>query len=448
MITCVLVLCSASYGNSQGTSSPYSAFGVGLVNNSQQAAFSSMGNVRIANTDSILLNIANPASFAFIAYQMPIVNIGISQRFNKYETSIDYKTKYDFALNNISMGFKMGQRWGMAFGLLPYSRVGYDIVAYDDFQGSVLTNRFQGEGGLYNVFLGLAYRPLNLRNHKISIGASGKYLFGRNEEIRIVEFDQSLSNYYNSKVSNSLRVSGFSGDFGLQYQGRFNSAFALNFGLTYSIGSNMNANDDIFAYTFTYIGSTIRVENLIDTVEYVEDVSGKVRIPHIFRTGFNLEFKDTNVAHTNKYRILWGIDVDYEPWSQYQREFNDVVTGDNLGDYVRLATGIQYTPHYLYYDKSPNINYFARVNYRLGFQYAATSVNANGRRIDLMELTAGFGFPLAIKKSSASINLGVGLGQRGTTENNLVKESYVGIYFGLSLSPGVNNLWFRKRKYD
>lgn len=444
----LFALLAVSYSFGQGTSSPYSSFGVGLINNTQQAAFNSMGNVRIANTDSVLLNIANPASYAFIGYGMPIVNIGITQKFNKYETSIDYKTKYDFAFNNLSMGFKMGKRFGMAFGLLPYSRVGYNITTISDFQGTALLNRFEGEGGLYNVFLGFAGRVLSERNHIISIGANGKYLFGRNESVRLLEFDNSLTNYYNSKVSNSLRMRGFSGDFGLQYQARFSRAFAMNFGFTYSIGTKMKAFDDIFSYTFIYIGSDIRVENVIDTVEFVEDVEGKVQLPHIFRTGINLEFKDTNIGHTNKYRILVGVDYDYEPWSQYQVVFNDVVSGDNLGEYHRLGLGIQYTPHYIYYDKSPNINYMARVNYRLGFQYAGTAIRTSGSRITMMELTAGLGFPLAIKKSSASINLGVGLGQRGTTENNLVKESYVGIYFGLSLSPGVNNLWFRKRKYD
>jgi hypothetical protein len=444
----LFVLVSSSYSFSQGTSSPYSSFGVGLINNYQQAAFSSMGNVRIANTDSVLLNVANPASYAFIGFGMPIVNIGITQKFNKYETNIDYKTKYDFGFNNLSMGFKMGRRWGMAFGLLPYSRVGYDIVAVDDFQGTNLINRFQGEGGLYNVFLGLACRVIDQRNHKLSLGINGKFLFGRNEGITLIEFDPSLSNYYNSKVSNSLRMNGFSGDLGIQYQARFNRAFALNLGFTYSIGGDLKAYDDIYAYTFSYIGSELRVEQVIDTVEYVEDVRGKVTIPHIFRAGVSFEFKDTNIAHTNKYRFLLGVDLDYEPWSQFKQEFNDIVSGDNLENYTRLAIGFQYTPHHFYYDKSPNINYFARVNYRIGFQMANTAIETSGTRIGHMELTAGFGFPLAIKKSSASINLGVGLGQRGTTESNLVKESYVGIYFGLSLSPGVNNLWFRKRKYD
>lgn len=432
----------------QGTSSPYSAFGVGLINNSQQAAFNSMGNVRIANTDSVLLNISNPASYAFISSGMPIVNIGISQKFNKYETATDSKNKYDFAFNNLSMGFRMGKRFGAAFGLLPFSRVGYNVLTTTDFQGTDLINRFEGKGGLYNVFIGFAGRVLNQRNHIISLGANAKYLFGRNESLREIEFDNSLSNYYNSKVSNSLRIRGFSGDFGIQYQGRLSRAFAINFGFNYSIGSKLQSFDDVFSYTFIYIGSDIRVENVIDTVEFVEDVKGSTRLPHRFNTGFNLEFKDTNISHTNKYRILVGVDYDFEPWSNYQVEFNDIVVDNNLSDYHRLALGIQYTPHYIYYDKSPNISYFARINYRLGFQYAGTSIFTGGRKINMMELSAGFGFPLAIKKSSASVNLGVGLGQRGTTENNLVKESYVGIYFGLSLSPGANNLWFRKRKYD
>ncbi|MCB0477782.1 MAG: hypothetical protein KDC84_06445 [Crocinitomicaceae bacterium] len=432
----------------QGTSSPYSAFGVGLINNNSQASFASMGNVRIANSDSVLLNYSNPASYCFISTGMPIVNIGVTQRFNKYETSVDYKTKANFTFNNLSMGFRMGKRFGAAFGLLPYSRVGYSIVATEDFQGTPLINRFEGKGGLYSFFIGFAGRLLNARNHVISLGVNGKYLFGKNEAVRILEFDQSLSNYYNSNVSTSLRLRGFSGDVGLLYQARFSDAFAMNLGLTYSIGTNLKAFDDIFSYTFVYIGTDIRVESVIDTVEYVEDVEGRTRLPHILKAGLNFEFKDPDINHKNKYRILLGVDYDYEPWSNYQEVFNDVVSNDGLGDFHRLALGIQYTPHYLYYDKSPNISYFSKVNYRLGFQFAKSSIIAGGQQISQMELNAGFGFPLAIKKSSASINLGVGLGQRGTVNDNLVKESYVGIYFGLSLSPGVNNLWFRKRKYD
>jgi hypothetical protein len=61
-------------------------------------------------------------------------------------------------------------------------------------------------------------------------------------------------------------------------------------------------------------------------------------------------------------------------------------------------------------------------------------------------MSFGLGFPVPIKFTNASVNLGLELGQRGTTDNNLVQEKFIGIYFGLSLSPSVR--WFQKRKYD
>jgi hypothetical protein len=42
------------------------------------------------------------------------------------------------------------------------------------------------------------------------------------------------------------------------------------------------------------------------------------------------------------------------------------------------------------------------------------------------------------------VNIGVEIGQKGTTDAGLLKENYTNIMLGFSLS----DVWFIKRKYD
>jgi len=59
-------------------------------------------------------------------------------------------------------------------------------------------------------------------------------------------------------------------------------------------------------------------------------------------------------------------------------------------------------------------------------------------------MSISFGFGIPVKKSRTKYDVAVTLGQRGTTDNNLIKEQFV--KFGLSVS--YDGIWFVKRKYD
>ena len=64
-------------------------------------------------------------------------------------------------------------------------------------------------------------------------------------------------------------------------------------------------------------------------------------------------------------------------------------------------------------------------------------------------ITLGAGFPLRKIKvgetySQSIINVGFEIGQRGTTENQLIQEKYFKAVVGITL----NDRWFIKRKYD
>ena len=62
----------------------------------------------------------------------------------------------------------------------------------------------------------------------------------------------------------------------------------------------------------------------------------------------------------------------------------------------------------------------------------------------LTEKSISFGIGIPVKRSRTKYDLSVTLGERGTTENNLLKEQFV--KFGLSVS--YDGIWFVKRKYD
>ena len=55
-----------------------------------------------------------------------------------------------------------------------------------------------------------------------------------------------------------------------------------------------------------------------------------------------------------------------------------------------------------------------------------------------------FLFAITFRKRKSEINLSVEVGERGTTNNNLIKEQFLHFQIGLSL----RDIWFVKRKYD
>ncbi|MEC7264731.1 MAG: hypothetical protein VXW38_13400, partial [Bacteroidota bacterium] len=86
--------------------------------------------------------------------------------------------------------------------------------------------------------------------------------------------------------------------------------------------------------------------------------------------------------------------------------------------------------------------YFKRVTYRAGLRYDVSGLEVNGKEINNFGITFGLGMPLG--GSFSNVNLGFELGRRGTTDANLIEESYLKINVGLSL----NDVWFQKRKIN
>ena len=109
---------------------------------------------------------------------------------------------------------------------------------------------------------------------------------------------------------------------------------------------------------------------------------------------------------------------------------------DSLQNAWNIAIGGSYKP------ASTSISsYFKKITYRAGFHYDQTYYNVYGTSINKYGVTLGLGLP--VQRSLTTFNVAVEFGALGTTNNNLVKESY----FNISISMSIYDRWFIKKKY-
>ncbi len=476
-----LFIFSFSFGYSQkGSQTPYSTFGLGEINMGEYAPFSSMGGVLTANGDSTFVNSSNPATYSFLDRYKPIFQIGLNGKLSTFTTTTASSSKNHFGLNQFQLGVPIKKRWGASFGLKPYSFTGYTISNdfVEDEDTSVFIN--EGSGGINKAYLGVAYQPIRSwteyndtsntdttliqRRRILSLGANANYLFGTAQRNRSYEYRTSIQGY-NSRAENGLRLNGFIYDFGISYQtsttkSDVNSSASktrsFGVGLTYSPAVSVKAHQDIFA--FTYLGSFYEsAPIMVDTIQFVTDDEGSVLIPEAYAFGLEYSFGQKTSSGGSKNNAIFKVsaDVKYQKWSSFSQTF---VTEENGGlkDRLSAGVGIEYIPSGTarFLSTTP---LFGRMSYRFGLNYTQTELsieydptNAPGlkQNIDSYGMSFGVGIPIAADKSNTNINFGATFGKLGTTDHGLIEEKYVGLYFGISITPGWGDYWFIKRKYD
>ncbi|HAT66387.1 MAG TPA: hypothetical protein DCS66_17625, partial [Flavobacteriaceae bacterium] len=128
----------------QGTTSPYSFFGIGNLKFKGTVENRSMGGIGVYS-DSIHINIQNPAGIAGLR----LVNYSISgsHRVNTIATSEESQKATTTTLDYLAIGIPMG-KFGASFGLIPYTSTGYKL---ENTNGPT-TTQYSGEGGLNKAF--------------------------------------------------------------------------------------------------------------------------------------------------------------------------------------------------------------------------------------------------------------------------------------------------------
>jgi len=173
----------------------------------------------------------------------------------------------------------------------------------------------------------------------------------------------------------------------------------------------MSAQTDYVAHTF--FNGPSGVEYPKDTLEFTEGYRGKILIPLTLGGGIGLEKLDK-----------WLFSVDYR-WANWKK-FTAFDLTDSLVNSQQISAGAEFLP-----DINSYTNYFKRIRYRVGFMYNNTYLKLRGKQLNEFAVTVVFGLPL--RGVRTALNISAQVGMRGTTEANLIRETYLRFVIGFSI---------------
>ncbi|TWR30415.1 hypothetical protein FPZ43_05595 [Mucilaginibacter pallidiroseus] len=432
----VLVLLTAATvtANAQSTattSSPYSRYGLGDYNPAVLPTNIGMGGISTAiNTVGLFNNInpANPASYSKIG--ITVIDAGLLARITTLnKTGQNSQSNNSFRLSHLAFGIPVSKRSALAFGLMPYTEMGYNYRQKLNNFGTGLpadTNAvnyiYSGDGGLSKIYLGYGF---GIGSH-LSIGANASYIFGNLKETQSTEIPNISLGVLNSRVEESNAINGFNYDFGAQYSIDFSLRRHLTFGYSGSANTKLNTQSRYIVSNY-YSDSNGDAGLATDSIVNRTNPKGKVQLPLMQHFG---------ISYQNDGKFLIGADYSMGKWSEL------TVDGVNRGlrNSRTVNVGGQFTPNI-----NSLSNYWASVDYRLGFIMDDTYMVVNNTNIKRYAGTIGFGLPLRPNNSSFyKINLAAEVGRRGTLASGLVKENYINLHLSFTL----NDKWFQKYRFD
>lgn len=389
------------------TSSPYSLYGLGAINQTGIGLSNGMGYSGIGLKTEREINNLNPGNYALIPKNSFFYDVGVRAQYNTYSNTGDTETRGNFNFSNLALAFSLMDKLGMGITMVPYSDVGYSLLGIQtNIEGSNETfeSNVTGVGGLSDLRINLGYGLTN----RFRLGVSASFLFGSIEEDE--SFTISNSSFLLSEKTN---YNGFRLGLGLHYD----ITEKLTIGSTIQFPSELGGNLKRSVFK-TLDGSEITVEdNETDTVS-------NFKMPLELGFGLSARFFESLTFNADYKKNFWDATDQTE----------------NIGKYVDqdiFALGLEYLKNPL------GIKYGERIRYRAGFNYDNGYLALNDSKIDGFNLTAGIGIPIS-PRSNSLINLSYSYGSKGRIQNVLIQENYHLLTLNLSLE----DLWFRKRKID
>jgi len=390
-----------------GTSSPFSMFGIGEIEMRDFGRTTAMGSVGIGLQSENFLNRRNPAALGGIDTLRFILDVSAAMKFSEFSTAANSGRSNDFSFKSIAVGVRLSKRWTSSVGLTPYSNVGYQMKSPIQIQGTKETENavYSGNGGVNKFYWANAYELFQ----GFSLGVTSSYLFG-NFTHTAEESMITIENIYN--------VNKIHFDFGMQYLRQFGEHTAVTIGGIYSYKANMPI-EHMRLVTTPY--STERNQRFSDIKSF---------IPETYGAGFSI-LRNKNAAE-------WVFAADY----QFQNWSVNPMTHETLtfSDSHTYSAGLQFTPN-----QRPE-NYLQFIRFMVGASYNQSYLKVNGYQSNDYSLSFGVGLPFynQMRRTVSYVNVAVNVGEWGTGQRGGVTERYVLFSVNMSLIER----WFAKRQWD
>ncbi len=401
-LAAIVTIAAAAHAQN-GTISPYSRYGYGLISDHATSAQTAMGGVGYAMHSGRQINVMNPASYARTDSLTFLFDMGVDLTtvWNNETVDGERTSDKDFGggLGYITMQFPVSKRIGMSVGVLPFSSVGYSF-------GNGIDNGYasrSGDGSINELYLGIGGRIID----RLSVGVNLSYMFGSTNNYTYAQTESSSTSLF----KHELDVRDWHINAGLQY--------------LYPIGRDMLAIGLTYSPAKKFLGhARTYVQDLTSDSETTEVESTKLQDGYSMAASYG-----AGVSYTWRSRLMVEADFTYQPWSN---EKYDGVKGA-LADRYKIALGLQYQPN-------QRGSYLRRIQYRLGTYYDRDYLMIGDNNVREYGLACGLGLPVPGFKTL--VNLGFEWSHRQGTPNALVKENY----FNITIGVNFNESWFRKNK--
>jgi hypothetical protein len=405
--------------SSSSTSSPYSQYGIGTLSGYSPGRGEAMGGIGIGTRNSFQINAGNPASYTTVDSMSFMMDLGIMSKHTIYRTATEKNGSNNLNFDYLAFAFPLKKWWGTAFGIMPLSHKGYSIQMNDSVIGIRSSVNFNGRGSLSKVFLGNGF---NIGTH-LSVGVNLWYLFGSLVDETYIYLPNIVA-AYDYLGSNTLSAHDFGVTAGLQYKLETKNKNALVIGAVFEPKQNISSSYTMHQERVLFRSSSTNTP-IIDSIKQVTVTHNALTLPVSYGLGFSYEVKN---------KMVFGADYYHQQWSEVPFLGSSQPYLTNRSKY---SAGIELTPN-----ENSIKSYLARSKYRFGLFYENSYLFLNEKQINGYGLTFGLGLPFP--RSRSSINISAEIGQLGTTQNDLIKESYA----KFTLHFLLYDRWFMKRKFE
>ncbi|MBL7858507.1 MAG: hypothetical protein JNM57_12520 [Cyclobacteriaceae bacterium] len=387
------------------STSPYSIYGIGLLQDRSTSFTRSIGGTGIAVRDEHNLNPINPASYGAISSPIShLYEAGFYVDANRFENTSLSESTTTGGMSNLNYWFKMKPWWASSLGIAPFSTVSYSISANRQLGISTADYHFTGSGNVNQLFWGNSFSPIK----NLSIGFHASFIFGTITKKETMELTNQSSVL---TLENKIATRKFDRDIGLQYKINIAEKKSLIIGAVANTGMSLTGKSK----------STL-LNEAYDTLTTSATRSKEYTLPGYVGAGLSFQTPRSTIA----------ADLRFENWQDANYADNTITFRDSW----KVSAG------YAYHGNRQASNYWGLIGLRAGFHAQPYPIAIRGEKFPSWGLSSGISVPLFDGRSS--LNLTYLFEQFGTTQSGLALQTSQKVMVDLV----IRDIWGARRKFD